>query len=65
MREDRKIIRRMTLVIIWILFISLTLSGLVMAYEQTRFVNEGTEIETVMSAKINTPALREQGINNF
>lgn len=52
MREDRKIIRRMTLVIIWTLFIALTLSGLVTAYEQTRFINEGTEIETVISEKI-------------
>lgn len=47
MTESKKIIRRMRLVIIWTLFAGLTVSGLIVAYEQTRFMDEGTEAVTV------------------
>ena len=47
MTEEKIIIRRMKMIIIWVLFICFTVSGLISAYEQTRFVDEGTETVTV------------------
>ena len=47
MKESEKIMRNFFLTTIWILFISLTLSGLVTAAEKTEFINSGKEIQTV------------------
>ena len=47
MNESKKIIRRTALVLIWTLFISLTVSGFISAYHRTRYVDEGIEYSTV------------------
>lgn len=47
MKEEYRIRRRMTLIIVWTLFVSLTAAGLISAYNQTRYVNEGYEAVTV------------------
>lgn len=47
MTETKKIKKRMMYVIIWVLFVGLTFSGIVFAYERTRFVDEGAEPATV------------------
>lgn len=47
MTEEYKIRRKMTLITVWTLFVSLTAAGLIFAYSQTRYVNEGYEAETV------------------
>lgn len=45
--EERKIIRRFQLAIIWTLFFSLTVSGIVYAAEKMEYNNTGKEAETV------------------
>lgn len=45
--EERKIIRRFQLAIIWTLFFSLTASGIVYAAEKMEYNNTGQEAETV------------------
>lgn len=47
MNEYKKIIRKTILIVIWTLFITFTLSGLITAYEQTSFVAQGKEYQTV------------------
>lgn len=47
MNEYKKIIRRTVLIVIWTLFITFTLSGLITAYEKTSFVAQGKEYSTV------------------
>ncbi len=46
-KEEKKIARGFSLAVVWILFIVCTLSGLILAAEQTAYINDGTEIETV------------------
>lgn len=47
MNEYKKITRKTILVVIWTLFVTFTVSGLITAYEQTSFVSQGKEIYTV------------------
>ena len=46
-KEEAKIIRVFTFVIIWIIFAVCTLCGLIKSGEQTAYMYEGKEIETV------------------
>lgn len=56
-QEEKKIIRGFSLAVVWILFIACTLSGLIFAAEQTAYMNDGTEIETV---KIDNVQMKKQ-----
>lgn len=47
MTEARKIRRRMTLILIWSLFFALTATGIITAFNHTKYVSDGTEAETV------------------
>lgn len=47
MSETKKIVRRFLLTVIWMLFILLTLSGVISAGEKTEYVNSGKEPQTV------------------
>lgn len=47
MTESKKTVRIFILTVIWILFIFLTLSGLVYAGEQTSYISNGKEPQTV------------------
>ena len=59
MSETKKITRRFLLTVIWVLFILLTLSGVISAGEKTEYVNSGKEQQTV---KINNNlSLRSNG----
>ena len=48
MNEEKQIRRRMILVTVWILFVTMTLAGLIVAYNQTRSVLEGYEAQTII-----------------
>ena len=48
MTEEKRLKRRMIIVTVWTLFITLTLAGLIVAYNQTRYVLEGYEPETII-----------------
>lgn len=48
MNEEKQIRRRMILVTVWALFITMTLAGLIVAYNQTRHVLEGYEAQTII-----------------
>ncbi len=47
MSEIRKTERRFILFVVWVLFITLTLSGIVYAGERTAYISNGKEPETV------------------
>lgn len=47
MTETKKIARRFTFAVIWIVFITLTLFGLISAGEKTEFVLNGKEPDTI------------------
>lgn len=46
-KEEKKIVRIFTFIIIWIYFAVCTLCGLIKSGEQTAYMYEGKEIETV------------------
>lgn len=46
-KEEKKIVRTFTLITIWIIFAVCTLCGLITAKEQTAYISDGKEIETV------------------
>lgn len=48
MSEDKKIIRMFIIVVVWVVFTAVTLSGLVTAAERTEFISTGKEAVTVM-----------------
>ncbi len=48
MRETKKIVRIYILSVVWILFVTLTLSGIVIAGERTESVRSGKEPETII-----------------
>lgn len=47
MSETKKTVRRFILTVVWTLFVTLTLSGLIIAGERTTFVSTGQEPSTV------------------
>ena len=47
MKEEKRIIRSFVYITIWIFFAVCTLCGLITAKEQTAYIYEGKEIETV------------------
>lgn len=47
MNETKKLVRKFILTVIWTLFISLTLSGLIFAGERTAYISSGKEPQTV------------------
>ena len=48
MKESEKIIRFFVIATIWILFVTVTLAGLVTAAEKTEYINSGKETETII-----------------
>ena len=48
MKESEKIIRFFVIATIWILFVTVTLAGLVTAAEKTEYINSGKERETII-----------------
>ena len=47
MNESKKIIRGFAITTIWILFVTITLAGIVTAAEKTEYINSGKE-ETII-----------------
>lgn len=48
MSETKKLTRRFILTVIWTLFVSLTLWGLISAGEQTEYIRSGKEPQTII-----------------
>lgn len=48
MKESEKIIRFFVIATIWILFVTVTLAGLVTAAEKTEYINSGKERQTII-----------------
>ena len=48
MKESKKIMRFFIITTIWILFVTITLAGLVTAAEKTEFINSGKESQTII-----------------
>ena len=68
MNEEKQIRRRMILVTVWILFVTMTLAGLIVAYNQTRHVLEGYEAQTIIfqlpQSQISIHSLFDIGTNS-
>ena len=68
MNEEKQIRRRMILVTVWILFVTMTLAGLIVAYNQTRSVLEGYEAQTIIfqlpQSQISIHSLFDIGTNS-
>lgn len=46
--QEKRVIRTFEMIIIWTLFVSLTLSGLVIANDRTAYISGNEENETVL-----------------
>ena len=49
MTETKKLFRFFILSTVWVLFVTLTLAGIVTAAERTEYINSGKEIKTITS----------------